>query len=57
MHLAALTLLGIAFGAAGSELIRAHKPELVEALEKRVRSFVAGILNSSEPENQSEEQK
>jgi hypothetical protein len=56
MHLAALALLGIAFGAAGSEFLRSHKPELIEKMEKRVRLFVSGIMNPSEPKNQSEEQ-
>ena len=51
MYLVGLTLLGIAFGAAGSEFLRSRKPELVDKMEKRVRLFIAGILDPPEPES------
>jgi hypothetical protein len=56
MYLVGLALLGIAFGAAGSEFLRSRKPEMVDKMEKRVRSFIAGVMDPPEPENQSEEQ-
>lgn len=56
MYMAGLALLGIVFGAAGAELLRSSKPELVKKMENRVRLFVAGIFDSSEPGNKSEKQ-
>lgn len=56
MYMVGLILLSIAFGAAGAELLRSSKPGLVKKMEKRVRLFVAGIFDSSEPGNKSEKQ-
>jgi len=46
MGLVGLTVLGIVLGAAGTELLRANKPEFVEKVEDAARRFV-NSLNSS----------
>lgn len=38
-----LALLGVALGAAGAELLRAKKPELVEKVEEAARHFVDSL--------------
>ena len=46
MQLVGLALLGVAFGAAGAEFLRASKPELVKKVEDWVRRFMDGFFNS-----------
>ena len=46
MQLVGLTLLGVAFGAAGAEFLRTSKPELVKKVEDWVRRFMDGFFNS-----------
>ena len=52
MHLVGLALLGIAFGAAGAEFLRASKPGLVKKMEDRVRLFMDRFFDSEGPEKQ-----
>ena len=46
MELVGLALLGIVIGAAGTEFLRAKKPELVEKLEDTARRFVDSLCSS-----------
>ena len=48
MQLVGLALLGVAFGAAGAEFLRASKPELVKKVEDRVRRFMDDFFDSLE---------
>lgn len=41
-----LALLGVFFGAAGSEILRKHKPELVKKVEDSARIFVDSFLDA-----------
>ena len=54
MQLVGLALLGIAFGAAGAEFLRANKPELVKNMEDRVRLFMDSFFDSLEPKKEDE---
>ncbi len=41
-----LALLGVVLGAAGTEILRAKKPEVIEKIEDSARSFVDSICPS-----------
>ena len=44
MALLGLAVLGVFVGAAGSEILRKHKPELVKKVEDSARTFVDSFL-------------
>jgi len=46
MELVGLALLGVVLGAAGTEFLRAKKPELVEKVENAARRFVDSFCSS-----------
>jgi len=50
MGLVGLMLLGIVLGAAGTEILRVKKPELVEKIEDAAKRFVDSVY-SSKPED------
>jgi len=41
-----LALLGVVLGAAGTEVLRAKKPEVIEKIEDTARRFVDSICSS-----------
>lgn len=43
-----LALLGVALGAAGTELLRAKRPDIVEKIEDAARNFVDSVFLSKE---------
>ena len=46
MEFIGLAFLGIVLGAAGTELLRASKPELIEKVENAARRFVDSLCSS-----------
>ena len=46
MEFVGLAFLGIVLGAAGTELLRASKPELIEKVENAARRFVDSLCSS-----------
>jgi hypothetical protein len=56
MGLFGLALLGVLLGAAGSEILRATRPELVKRIEDSAKGFVGslGAPKSSEEEPKKE---
>ena len=46
MELIGLALLGIALGAAGTEVLRAKKPEIIEKIEDAAKRFVDSLCCS-----------
>ena len=56
MVLVGWALLGIALGAAGTELLRANKPKLVEKVEDAARRFVDSFLPSESADKQDEDE-
>ncbi len=50
-----LVALGIILGAAGTELLRAKKPELLEKIEGRAKHLV-DILSEPKPEEEAKEE-
>ena len=46
MELIGLALLGIALGAAGTEVLRAKRPEIIEKIEDAARRFVDSVCCS-----------
>ena len=56
MGLLGLAVLGIFVGAAGSELLRKHKPELVKRIEDSAAAFVDSFLGKeSGPEKETKD--
>lgn len=50
MGLVGLMLLGIVLGAAGTEILRVKKPELVEKIEDAAKRFVDSVCSSKKTE-------
>ena len=46
MEIIGLTLLGIALGAAGTEVLRAKRPEIIEKIESAAKRFVDSVCCS-----------
>lgn len=46
MSLIGLALLGVLLGAVGTEILRAHKPELVKRIECSAKRFVDSLHSS-----------
>lgn len=46
MGLVGLMLLGIVLGAAGTEVLRAKRPELIEKIEDTAKRFVDSVWSS-----------
>ncbi len=44
----ALALLGMAFGAAGTEFLRAKRPELIKKIEERAKRLVDSMSSSKQ---------
>lgn len=42
-----LALLGVVLGAAGTEVLRAKKPEVIEKIENKAKGFVDSICPST----------
>jgi len=57
MELVGLALLGIVMGAAGTEFLRAKKPELVEKVENAARCFVDSLCSSKSDDEKAKENK
>ncbi len=55
MGLVGLAFLGIVLGAAGSEFLRAKKPELVEKIEDAARRFVDSLCSSKSDDGKAKE--
>ncbi len=56
MVLLGWALLGVALGAAGTEILRSSKPDLVEKVEDAARRFVDSILPSESADKQDEDE-
>lgn len=56
MVLLGWALLGIALGAAGTEILRSSKPKLVEKVEDAARRFVDSFLPSESADKQDEDE-
>jgi len=50
-----LAFLGVVLGAAGTELLRASKPELVEKVEDTARRFVDSLCSSKSGDGKAKE--
>jgi len=50
-----LAFLGVILGAAGTELVRASKPELVEKVEDAARRFVDSLCSSKSDDGKAKE--
>jgi len=50
MSVLGLALLGVLIGAAGSEILRATRPDVVEKIEDSARRFVASFSTSKSSE-------
>ncbi len=50
-----LAFLGVVLGAAGTELVRASKPELVEKVEDAARRFVDSLCSSKSDDGKAKE--
>ena len=48
----ALALLGIAFGAAGAEFLRAKKPEIIKKVEERAKRLVDSLSSSKKDDDE-----
>ena len=46
MGVIGLALLGVVFGAAGAEVLRAKKPEVIEKVEDAAKRFVDSVFPS-----------
>jgi hypothetical protein len=46
MGVIGLALLGVVLGAAGTEILRAKKPEAIEKIEDKARRFVDSVYPS-----------
>jgi len=55
MGLVGLAFLGIVLGAAGSEFLRAKKPELVDKIEDAARRFVDSLRSSESADGKAKE--
>ena len=51
-----LALLGIALGAAGSEFLRAKRPDIIEKIENAAKRFVDSVCQS-EPDDEKTQEK
>ena len=51
-----LALLGVVLGAAGTGILHAKSPELVEKVEKAAKRFVDCFLSSKTAEEETEEE-
>ncbi len=56
MELVGLALLGVVLGAAGTEFLRAKKPELVEKVENAARRFADSLCSSKSDDGKAEEE-
>ncbi len=56
MELVGLALLGVVLGAAGTEFLRAKKPELVEKVENAARRFVDSLCSSESDDEKAKEE-
>lgn len=56
MELVGLALLGVILGAAGTEFLRAKKPELVEKVENAARRFVDSLCSSKSDDEKAKEE-
>ena len=50
-----LALLGVALGAAGTEFLRAKRPDIIEKIENAARHFVDSICSSKSDDEQTQE--
>ena len=55
MALIGLALLGVAVGAAGTEILRARNPELVEKVEESARRLVERFFPSKTDDEETKE--
>ncbi|NVL91400.1 MAG: hypothetical protein HWN69_10535 [Desulfobacterales bacterium] len=55
MGLVGLAFLGVVLGAAGTEFLRASKPELVEKIEDAARRFVNSLCSSNSDDEKAKE--
>ncbi len=51
----ALALLGIAFGAAGVEFLRAKRPKVIEKIEERAKRLVDSLSSSKKDQDEKTE--
>ncbi len=56
MELVGLALLGVVLGAAGTEFLRAKKPELVEKVENAARRLVDSLCSSKSDDEKAKEE-
>ncbi|MHC4085602.1 MAG: hypothetical protein ACYSWZ_04440 [Planctomycetota bacterium] len=50
-----LALLGVALGAAGTELLRVKRPDIIEKVEEAARRFVDSVCPSDSDDEQTQE--
>ena len=55
MGLVGLALLGIVVGAAGTEFLRATRPEIIEKVEDAARRFVDSLCSSKSDNGEAKE--
>ncbi len=56
MVLLGWALLGIALGAAGTEILRSSKPELVEKVEDAAKRFVDSLCSSGSADEKADDE-
>ncbi len=56
MELIGLALLGVVLGAAGTEFLRAKKPELVEKVENAAKRFADSLCSSKSDDEKTKEE-
>lgn len=56
MLLVGWALLGVALGAAGTEILRASRPELVEKVEDAARRFVDSLCPSKSADQKTDDE-
>ena len=55
MEVIGLALLGIVLGAAGTEVLRAKRPDIIEKIEDAARRFVDSVCSSESDDEKTQE--
>ncbi len=55
MGMIGLALLGVVFGAAGAEFLRAKKPEVIKKIEERAKRLVDSLSSSKKGDDEEAE--
>ncbi len=52
MGMIGLALLGVIFGAAGTEFLRARRPEIIKKIEERAKRLVDSLSSSKKTDDE-----